>query len=419
MRQTVAALRETGGGAIARGLGRSYGDAAQLAGGVVLETGRLKGFELDRAQGTVTAAAGVTLAELLGALVPAGWMVPVVPGTQHVTVGGAIASDIHGKNHAVAGTFGTHILSMGLLTAAGEVLELSPGAGNGLFGATLGGMGLTGVILWATIKMRPVKTPLLSVDSDRVDDLDGALAALSAPGGQHRVAWLDLLCADPGRGIVTRAEHLDAGDAHAGQATVHARATVPERWPGGLLRPSTVRAFNEFRFRSAPNRRRGHVEGIGSHMFPLDALDAWPRLYGRDGFLQYQLVVPPGEERVLRTTIERLRRSRVPCYLCVLKDFGPANGAPMSFPIQGWTITYDIPRRAPGLDALLEGFDELVAGAGGRVYLSKDVRIRPEALQAMYPRLEEWRGARDGVDPERVWRSDLALRTGLVAAGDR
>lgn len=149
-------------------------------------------------------------------------------------------------------------------------------------------------------------------------------------------------------------------------------------------------------------------------MFPLDALDAWPRLYGPGGLLQYQLVVPSGSEKVLELTIERLRLARVPCYLAVLKDFGPANGAPLSFPIEGWTLALDMPRAAPGLDPLLDGLDQLVAEAGGRVYLSKDARLRPEAVKAMYPRLDEWRRAREHADPTGVWRSDLAHRTALV-----
>ena len=404
-------------GAIARGMGRSYGDAAQLTGGLVLDTARLKGFELDAERGTVTAEAGVTLAELLDDTVPAGWMVPVVPGTQHVSVGGAIASDIHGKNHGTAGTFGSHVEALGLLTADGDVLELD--AEDPIFAATLGGMGLTGVILWARIRLRAVSSPWLSVDADRVDSLDGALAALRAPGGPHRVAWLDLLGPRSGRGVVTRAEHLGAADAPAGRTgapTVAGRATVPASWPGGVLRPMTVRAFNELRFRRSPRRARGVIESIGAHMFPLDALGSWPRLYGPQGFVQYQLVVPYGAERVLEEVIEGLRRTRVPCYLAVLKDFGEANDAPLSFPIAGWTLALDIPRAAPGLDALLDRFDERVVGAGGRVYLSKDARIRPDALSAMYPRLEEWRQTRDSVDPQQLWRSDLAERTRLVAA---
>lgn len=197
---------------------------------------------------------------------------------------------------------------------------------------------------------------------------------------------------------------------------MRARATVPAWWPGALLRPGTVALFNELRYRMAPARERGRVESIGSHMFPLDALVAWPRLYGRAGFLQYQLVVPFGAEAVLQAVIGELRRASVPCYLAVLKDFGEANAAPLSFPMAGWTLALDLPRAAPGIWAALDRCDEMVAAAGGRVYLSKDSRMRPDALRAMYPRLEEWRAVRDQADPDGVWRSDLATRTGLVAA---
>jgi decaprenylphospho-beta-D-ribofuranose 2-oxidase len=398
-------------------MGRSYGDAAQLGAGLVLETARLKGFSLDAARGTVSVGAGVTLGELLGELVPAGWMLPVVPGTQHVSVGGAIASDIHGKNHGSAGTFGRHVEAIGLLCSSGQERALGPD--DELFEATQGGMGLTGLILWARVRLVPVSSSFLSVDIDRVDDLDHALSALREPGGPHRVAWLDLLGARPGRGVVTRAEHLPGDQVPPGTrgaATVRARAAVPARWPSALLRPATVRAFNELRFRRMPARERGRIESIGAHMFPLDALDAWPRLYGAAGFVQYQLVVPYGAEHVLEAVIDELRRARVPCYLAVLKDFGEANRAPLSFPLAGWTLALDVPRGAPNLTAALDRCDERVAAAGGRVYLSKDARMRPELLRAMYPRLEEWRAVRDQADPEGAWRSDLAHRTGLVPA---
>jgi decaprenylphospho-beta-D-ribofuranose 2-oxidase len=423
LRAAVESCRTDGGGAIARGMGRSYGDAAQLGSGTVLETTRLKGYELDRAAGTVTAQAGVTVGELLAALVPQGWVVPVLPGTQHVTVAGAIASDIHGKNHGVAGTFGTYVRDIGLVTASGEIRDVHAGGDDdGLFAATVGGMGLTGVIVWARIALRAVSSPLLSVDTDRTQNLDHALALLSAPGGPHRVAWLDLLGARAGRGVVTRAEHIDGSlrgsDAGDG-ATIRARAAIPERWPGGLLRRATVGAYNELRYRRTPRSERGRVEGLAAHMFPLDVLDAWPRLYGRAGFLQYQFVVPMGRERVLETAIEHLRRATVPCYLAVLKDFGPANDMPLSFPIAGWTLALDLPRDAPGIDAALDRLDELVAEAGGRVYLTKDVRMRADAAAAMYPRLPEWRAIRGSADPEHVWRSDLALRTGLIEGDGR
>jgi decaprenylphospho-beta-D-ribofuranose 2-oxidase len=150
-------------------------------------------------------------------------------------------------------------------------------------------------------------------------------------------------------------------------------------------------------------------------MFPLDALDAWPRLYGRLGFVQYQLAVPPDRADVIEAVLVALRRRRVPSYLAVLKDFGPANAAPLSFPLEGWTLALDLPRAAAGLHAALDACDELVAAAGGRVYLAKDARLRPETLRAMYPRLGEWQSMRDRADPERLWCSDLALRAGLVA----
>jgi decaprenylphospho-beta-D-ribofuranose 2-oxidase len=403
-------------GAIARGMGRSYGDAAQLDRGLVLDTTGLRGFELDPGRGILRAEAGATLGELLAALAPAGWVLPVVPGTQHVTVGGAIAADIHGKNHGVAGTFGVHVRELGLMTASGEVLELTPERDGELLDATIGGMGLTGVIVWAAIRLRRLPTPWLAVDIDRVGSLDEALAILDGPGGDYRVAWLDLLSAAPARGVVTRADHA-AAEPSRGQARtiVAARGRIPPRLPGLPPPAGLVRAYNEYRFRRTPRRAAGRLQPFGAHMFPLDALEAWPRLYGPGGFVQYQLVVPKGQERVLDQVILALRSSSVPCYLAVLKDFGAANGALLSFPIRGWTLTLDLPGCAPGLSSLLDRFDDLLAQSGGRVYLAKDGRLRPETLAAMYPNLDEWRAVRDRVDPSGRWLSDLGLRTGMVA----
>jgi len=429
---------------ICRGMGRSYGDAAQRDGGLVLDLRRLCRTALDPKRGIVRAGAGATLGQLLAELAPAGWLLPVLPGTQHVTVGGAIACDIHGKNHGAVGSFGNHVRALGLLTAAGESLTLRRDDGQtDALDATIGGLGLTGFITWAEIKL--VRAPAgveLSVDLDRVDDLDGALAALDAPGGPYRVAWLDLLGPGLARGVVTRAELAPPESAPSANAappanaasdapppanaapgrraggprpvTVAAKARIPSWWPAGLLRPSTVRAHNALRFHAAPRRARGRREGFGPHMFPLDVLDAWPRLYGAAGFLQYQCVVPRGAERALQDALERVRAAPAPCYLAVLKDFGPGNDAPLSFPIEGWTLALDLPRAAPGLDALLAELDAIVVAAGGRVYLAKDARLDPTTLAAMYPRLPEWRAARDRLDPERRWVSDLARRTGLV-----
>jgi decaprenylphospho-beta-D-ribofuranose 2-oxidase len=416
----AAAVAALDGGAIARGMGRSYGDAAQLRSGNVVELTALKAYELDAESGILTAQAGITIAELLPALVGRGFILPVLPGTQHVTVGGMLASDIHGKNHGTAGSVGPHVEAIGLLTSAGELRELEPGRPDRAFEATIGGMGLTGVIVWARIRLSSVSGPLMSVDTDRGETLDQLLALLQAPGGEHRVAWLDLLSGRGRvRGVVTRAAYADS-EAHAhahahAHADVATKATVPAWWPGWLPRLG-VRAFNELRFRMSPRSERGHLEAVGIHMFPLDVLAAWPRLYGSRGFVQYQLVVPPGAERALEQVIETLDRARVPTFLAVLKDFGDGfAAAPLSFPIRGWTLALDLPRSAPGLLGALERCDELVAAAGGRVYLSKDSRLRAEHFRAMYPRLNEWQEQRAALDPAGRWRSDLAVRLGMVS----
>jgi decaprenylphospho-beta-D-ribofuranose 2-oxidase len=387
----------------------------------VVDTTALKGIVLDTNSGVANVGAGVTIGELLAASIQAGWLVPVVPGTQHVTVAGAIASDIHGKNHAALGTFGAHVRELTLISADGELLAVRPGTADGLFEATLGGMGLTGVIVSAEVALRRVPGPMLAVDTDRAREIDAIFALLEGPGGEHRVAWLDLLCRDGPRGVVTRAAHCELQGGHGtnitSDVTKPARATVPAQWPGGLLRTEVVRAHNELRFRLSPERERDRAEPFGAHMFPLDVLDCWSRLYGASGLYQYQLVVPRDQDHAVRTVIERLRRFRVPCYLAVLKDFGPAGPAPLSFPMTGWTLALDLPRRAPGIDAALDGCDRIVAEAGGRVYLSKDARLGSELTGVMYPRLSEWRTVRDRADPDGLWRSDLAMRTGLVDGG--
>ena len=413
--------RRAGSGAIARGLGRSYGDAAQLRDGLVLDMTALDRFEFDAELGIITAEAGATLHALLAVAIPAGWILPAVPGTQHVTVGGMIASDVHGKNHHAAGSFGDHILGLGLLRSTGEVVELRPGAQDGWFEATIGGMGLTGVILWARIALQPIAGPNLSVDTDRVNQLDDAIGLLAESGPPHRVAWLDLLggtSVGHVRGVVTRAEHVADGDPFSDGA-VGERVTVPAWFPGGLLRPGTVRAYNEFRYRAAPASERGRHQPFGAHMFPLDALAAWPRLYGRDGLVQYQFAVPEGEERTIAWVIATLRAEGVPCYLAVLKRLGEGNAAPLSFPLRGYSLALDLPRAHGGLTRALSLADELVTTAGGRVYLTKDSRLRPELLAAMYPRLAEWREAQSQIDSAGLWSSDLAARVGLVGAPQR
>jgi decaprenylphospho-beta-D-ribofuranose 2-oxidase len=382
----------------------------------VIDSRSLSGSQLDPSTGVLTADAGTSIADVLRDVVARGWILPVVPGTQHVTIGGALASDVHGKDHPTAGTFSRCVEAIGLLRSDGELVTLAPGQPDGLFEATIGGMGLTGVIVWARLRLARAAGARMAVDTERVSDLEQACAALVAPGRCHRVAWLDLLGHRPGRGVVTRADPVETPHATPGEATVSARAAVPARWRHAVLRPALVRAFNEIRFRRAPRHESGRPVDFGAFSFPLDALDGWPGLYGPGGVVQYQFVVPQGREAVLEHVIAMLGRGAVPCYLAVLKVLGQANASPLSFPLAGFTLALDLPGAAPGLDRLLHGFDELVAEAGGRVYLTKDARLDPAAMRAMYPRLGEWQATREAADPVGLWRSDLGVRTGLVGA---
>ncbi|MFF5572684.1 FAD-binding oxidoreductase [Streptomyces luteogriseus] len=421
--EAAAAVRDCGArGGIPRGLGRAYGDAAQNAGGSVLDMTALdRVHAIDADGGTVLCDAGVSLHRLMEVLLPLGWFVPVTPGTRYVTVGGAIGADIHGKNHHVSGSFARHVLAFELLTADGEIRTVIPG--TPLFDATAGGMGLTGVILTATIRLQPVETSLMSVDTERATDLDDLMARLTATDHRYRysVAWIDLLArgAATGRAVLTRGDHapLDALPARLRRDPLAFRTprlpATPEILPEGLLSRTTVGLFNELWYRKAPRARTGRLQRISGFFHPLDGVPHWNRVYGRGGFVQYQFVVGHGREDALRRIVRRISEHRCPSFLAVLKRFGEADPGWLSFPVPGWTLALDIPAGLPGLGAFLDELDEEVAAAGGRVYLAKDARLRPELLAAMYPRLDDFRELRAELDPHGVFVSDLARRLSL------
>lgn len=408
---------------MARGLGRSYGDAAQNAGGDVLDTTALNGLgELDLEKALVTVGAGMSLAALTRALVPHGRFLPVVPGTAHVTVGGAIACDIHGKSHHVDGGFGAHVESVELVTPGRGRLRLTPSGEPEEFAATLGGMGLTGVVTRATLRLVRIETARMLVDTERAENLDDAMERMASSDHRYRysVAWIDCLARGRalGRSVLTRGDHAPAAaiDASDGQDVlalpVERAVPAPPFAPRALLRPTSIRAFNELWFRRAPREERGRLTGLRQFFHPLDGVRGWNRLYGARGLLQYQLVVPFGAERTVRHVLERLSRARSPAFLAVIKRLGEEAG-PLSFPRPGWTVALDLPAGDAELATMLDELDEAVVEAGGRLYLAKDARMRPELLPRMYPRLEEWRAVRDRLDPERRMRSDMARRLGL------
>ena len=421
--EVPALLRsQSGRGLIARGLGRSYGDAAQNAGGTVLAP--IPGPTLVRREGDqalVTAAAGTSLHDLMATLLAQQLFVPVTPGTRYVTVGGAVAADIHGKNHHHDGTFGQQVVQLDLVTADGAVHTVGPDADPALFWATVGGMGLTGVITSVTFRAVPVESAYVTVHTERIAGLDALLRAMREHDDDYRysVAWIDTLARGRslGRSVLTRGDHTPAAQLtgaaarHPWRAPRSPRLAVPFTPPSGLVSRPAVRGFNELWFRKAP-RDRFDVQSIAAYFHPLDLVDSWNRLYGRGGLVQYQLVVPDEAEAALTEALRLLSRAGQPSFLAVLKRFGAANPGLLSFPMPGWTLALDLPASA-ALAPLFRSLDALVVEARGRLYLAKDSRLTSETFDQMYERAEEFRKLRREIDPDGVLQSDLARRLHL------
>lgn len=412
-------------GVIARGLGRSYGDPAQNAGGVVIDMTALNRIHsIDANSGLAVVDAGVSLDTLMRAALPFGLWVPVLPGTRQVTVGGAISSDIHGKNHHSAGSFGNHVVSMELLTADGEVRTLAPdGPESELFWATVGGMGLTGIVLRATIAMKHTETAYFIADTDRTADLDETIELFSDGSDEqydYSSAWFDSISTDSrlgraalGRGSLATLDQLPKKlRAEPLKFDAPTLLTLPDVFPNGLANKLTFSAIGELYYRKTPKRGRGMVQNLTAFYHPLDLFGQWNRAYGPNGFLQYQFIVPFGKDDEFRAIVRHIAESGHVSFLNVFKRFGAGNRAPLSFPMPGWTITVDFPIK-DGLHRLCAELDERVIDMGGRLYLAKDSRMSPEGFAAMYPRLDEWRKIREAVDPSGVFRSDLARRLAM------
>lgn len=400
-------------GYIPRGLGRSYGDAAQLGGGSVIEMTSLTEMALDVHCGVVSAQAGISLGQILAASAPRGWFLPVTPGTRHVTLGGAIAADVHGKNHHRDGSLGQYVESFELVTSEGQRMHVTPK--DEVFAATVGGMGLTGTITRATLRLIPIETTWMKVNTTRADDLHSVMEHLLETDSQSRysVAWLDLTPSTKGRGIVMGGDHAlaDEIDVQTRQPDDQLAVTAPGI---GVVNSATVALFNRLWYTKAPRRDTGRIQSIGSFFYPLDRIANWNDLYGKRGFIQYQFVVPDECPDTLTSVAETLARARTPVALAVLKRMGPTEGGLLSFPMPGWTLAVDLPLGDPSLSRVLDDCDRVVAAAGGRVYFAKDSRLLADVVPEMYPGLDQWRELRARLDPAGLLRSDLSRRLELT-----
>ncbi len=413
-------LTPVGEHCLARGLGRAYGDAALLSGGTLVLTERLNRFlAFDPESGVVRAEAGVTLKDLLEALVPRGWFVPVTPGTKNCTLGGCLAADVHGKNHHREGTFSNHVPEFEIVLADGS--RQTARRGDDLFWATAGGMGLTGLASELTLQMTPVETAFMRVRHTRSKDLDRTIELLTDPGhdARYTVAWIDCLAGgrNLGRGIFMAGEHALRSEvslrvANPLSVPFRRQKPFPMDLPGWALNPTTIKAFNLV-YDWAKGRRTEFVCDYDQFFYPLDGIQGWNRMYGKRGFLQYQYVLPTATAREgTRLVLERLSQAKKASFLAVLKRFGPQGEGWLSFPTEGLTLALDIPF-SDGLLTFLDELDDIVLSHGGRLYMAKDARMKPAVLRSGYPRLGDFCEFKKSIDPEGRFDSDMARRLGL------
>ena len=421
----ASALAERrGSGLIARGLGRAYGDSAFVAGGTVVETGRVDRFRgFDPQSGLLDVEAGVSLAEIIAVFLPRGWFLPTTPGTKYVTVGGAVAADVHGKNHHRHGSLGMFVERIDVLVADGTVVGCSRDESAPLFHATLGGMGLTGVILSASLRLVRVETSRVTVDYRRTADLEETLAVFEAgdAGSEHSVAWID--CMASGRAM-GRSVVMQGSNTRLDELSPRARRdplglppkkvkSVPFTPPVGLLNAVSVRVFNEVFYAAHGNRRR--IVDLDSFFYPPDSIRHWNRLYGPHGFIQYQAFFP-GKSSLdgLRELLSTIVASGAASFLAVLKRCGPADGAMLSFLEPGHTLALDIPYRRGVIESLCSRLDRILLGHGGRLYLAKDALMDGITFRAMYPRLDEFLAVKRRYDPDGLFASSQSRRLGIT-----
>lgn len=407
---------------IGYGLGRSYGDTPlNENNGILLTTGMNKFLSFDEQTGMLECEAGVSFEEILNVFIPRGFFLPVTPGTKFITVGGAIANDVHGKNLHVDGTFCEHVESFVLLLASGETVTCSRTENEPLFWATVGGIGLTGVILTAKFKLIPITTAYYDVHYQRAKNLEHALQLFSESDDQYRysVAWIDCMArgASLGRCVLMRGNHASVDQVKRNELLNIQHKTklvMPFDLPSFTLNKLTIKAFNGLYYNVNPKDAK-KIVGYDSFFYPLDSIHNWNRMYGKKGFVQYQAVFPMETCREgLTAMLEMLSSNNRSSFLAVLKSAGPESGGILSFPKPGYTLALDIPINDDSLFPFLRSLDELVIKHGGRVYLAKDSTLSPEHFKHMYPRLAEFQKVKQAVDPNNIFSSSMSRRLGIT-----
>jgi FAD/FMN-containing dehydrogenase len=392
------------------GLGRSYGDSCLNGGRDLLECSRLdRILAFDESTGVVRCEAGLSLAELIGIFLPKGWFLPVTPGTSFVTVGGAIANDVHGKNHHCAGTFGAHVQRIALYRSDHGLIVCDAAENADVLRATIAGLGLTGVVVWADIQLKRVGGPWIDNESIPFNSLQTFLdlSHESNERFEYTVAWIDCFAGKKARGIFFRGNHAAGGPR---DFRPRRGPSVPFALPDWILNRWSVRAFNAAYYALHARRKGAGRESYQSFFYPLDSIRNWNLLYGKRGFLQYQCVIPEQRLDAVEELLERIARSGMGSFLGVLKQFGSAPPAGMlSFPRPGLTIALDFPMRGEQTLSLLRSFDEVVQQSGGALYPAKDARMSPELFETSYP---QWRSFVPYMDPKMsssFWRRVTGL----------
>ncbi len=393
-KELIPLLKE-GGSLIPRGLGRSYGDSS-LSETIVSMLGLNRFLGFDEEEGLLHCEAGVSLEEILEIFVPRGWFLAVTPGTKFVTVGGAIASDVHGKDHHVEGSFSDHVVSMDVMTADGKVLTCSRKKNADLFHSTAGGMGLTGLILRASFRLKRIESAYIRQKTVKARNLDEIIELFHEYEGYSKsMAWIDCLARGEslGRSILMVGEHATAEEVTRElkvkdplRLPPKRKLSVPVTFPNFALNSLSVRAFNFLYYNRVRKRESEAFVTYDEHYYPLDSIHNWNRIYGRRGFTQYQFVLPKGAHGVegLRKIIRKISDRGMGTFLTVLKQFGKGNQNYLSFPMEGYTLALDFPMTKPLLP-FLEELDPVVLEHGGRLYLTKDARMGPGMFQEGYP----------------------------------